>query len=280
MYIDSLIILWYFFAGVSKRSFLYPTIRPRQVHNLMVASFPAHVTPAFAPTPLTLPNIHVLIVEDDADCLALYYQALSRVGCRVGMATGGASALKQMRITPPDVVLLDLYLPDMDGFALCQQIRQTSRVPILIVSGRDDEATKVTLLLHGADDYLVKPVGLQELIARIVTVLRRVAPLLHSAPVEVGPLRIDRQARSVTRSGQAVPLAPSEWNVLMALAQTVGQVVTHDKLLNILWPGDPTDRSAALHTTIKSLRRKIDTPDYPSLIISVPRIGYRLGTER
>jgi DNA-binding response OmpR family regulator len=243
----------------------------------MVASSTLHTLPTLASLPITLPDVHILVVEDDPQCLAYYHRILTDTHCHVTLAPNGASVLPHIRTTPPDLILLDLHLPDIHGFALCQQIRTMSRVPIIVISGLDDEATKVAMLAVGADDYLVKPVGVRELPARIATVLRRVPDPLTTTRLEVGILTIDRRMRTVMRAGKNLSIAPNEWNLLLLLAQAAGEVVLHSTLIATLWPNDPTDRSATLHTTIKTLRKKIDLPGQPSFIRAVPRVGYCLN---
>lgn len=223
--------------------------------------------------------MHVLIVEDDPSISAPLAEGLSREGYEVSIATTGAAALDD-RSGEVDLVLLDLGLPDLDGRVVCRRLRETTSIPIIVVSARDGELDRVTLLELGADDYVVKPFGFRELVARIRAVLRRagqtgrpVDDASSSGAVEIGDLSIDQRTRIVTLAGVEVPLTPKEFDLLVALAEDPGAVRTRSQLMRDVWDENWWGSTKTLDVHVASLRRKLR----PDLIETIRSVGYRLG---
>ena len=220
----------------------------------------------------------ILVVEDDGPMRQFLGEALASQGFRVAEATTLAHAERVAEEQRPVVVLLDLGLPDGDGIDLLRKLRLHSRVPILVVSGRTDERDKVTALDAGAVDYLTKPFGAPELLARIRVALRHHHELPVVGPViEVGPIRVDRERREVKVDGTIVHLTPTEFDLLTALARNAGKVVTHGELLGEVWGPEAMQHTHYLRVHLMALRRKIEvTPARPRWLITEPGIGYRL----
>lgn len=220
---------------------------------------------------------HVLLVDDEPSLIAALRPALFAAGHTVSVATDGNEAIAGVSACQPDVVLLDLGLPDLDGKAVIRAIRTTSRVPIIVVSARHQEAEKVAALDEGADDYVNKPFEIGELMARIRAALRRFAADRATTTVfEAGPLKIDFATREVSLMGERIKLSPKEYLLLQALAHSAGQVVTHRRLLAAGWGQSGADNQY-LRVYIGLLRQKIETdPSDPELIITEPGVGYRL----
>ena len=224
----------------------------------------------------------VLLVEDDSNIVDLIRSNLSVRGFDTVVATDGFQALQLLDTYSPDVVLLDLMLPDMDGTELCRQIRERSAVAIIVVSARRAEHDKVNALNMGADDYMTKPFGVDELLARMVANLRRTRPEpTAAAPATVvvaGNLAIDLAAQSVTRSGQAVYLTPTEFALLRELAVHQGKLVSHAQLLRHVWgPGYETE-TEYVRVYVRRLRAKLEAEGAEPVIITQPRAGYRLAS--
>jgi DNA-binding response OmpR family regulator len=227
--------------------------------------------------------VRLMIVEDDDSVIAALRAALIRHGFQVLSARTGQDAIRLIA-DGPDVVLLDLGLPDRDGIALCQHIRRLSAVPIIVVTARGDVSSRIHGLQAGADDYLVKPYHLGELIARIQAVIRRTRGAVSGSAAgdaEVGLLRcgtvaIDPSARRVTVAGAPVSLARKEFDLLVLLAQEPGVVFRRDYLITEVWhtPSPGMDRTLEVH--MASLRRKLDVP---GLIETVRGVGYRLAVQ-
>lgn len=223
--------------------------------------------------------MHVLIVEDDSSISAPLAEGLGREGYEVSIATTGAAALDG-RSGEVDLVLLDLGLPDLDGRVVCSRLRETTSIPIIVVSARDGELDRVTLLELGADDYVVKPFGFRELVARIRAVLRRAG--LTETPVgdaslpetvEIGDLSIDQRTRTVTLAGEEVPLTPKEFDLLVSLAEDPGAVRTRSQLMRDVWDENWWGSTKTLDVHVASLRRKLR----PDLIETIRSVGYRMG---
>lgn len=215
----------------------------------------------------------VLVVEDDPTIADPLVSGLERQGYVVTWARTGADALNA---DPGDLVLLDLGLPDLDGQVVCERIRKRSTVPIIVVTARSDEIDRVSLLDLGADDYVVKPFGLRELLARMRAVLRRVETAAAAAErtvLDVGPLHIDTRARTVTVDGRAVALTLKEYELLLYLAEEAGAVLTRDQILRRVWDETWWGSTKTLDVHIASLRRKLGDP---GLIETVRGVGYRL----
>jgi DNA-binding response OmpR family regulator len=211
----------------------------------------------------------VLVVEDDPGIATQLVRGLSRGGYAVDHVTTGRDALDR---ADPDVVLLDLGLPDGDGVDICRQLRERSGVAIIVVTARGEEPERVLALDAGADDYLVKPFGLAELLARIRAVLRRVHP--GGGVLRHGPLGMDVRARKVTVNGREVALTPKEFDILECLATAPGQVVSRQEILESAWDAHGYGPAKVLDVHMAALRRKLGVP---RLIEAVYGKGFRLG---
>ena len=222
----------------------------------------------------------VLLVEDDPNIVDLIRSNLAVRGFDTVVSKDGARALQLLETEHPDIVLLDLMLPEADGFDLCRSIRERSTVGIIVVSARGGERDKVTALNVGADDYMTKPFGIEELLARITATLRRTRPApAVEAPatvVRVGRVEVDLAAQQVSRDGQQVHLTPTEFALLRELATNRGKVLTHAYLLRRVWgPGYETE-TEYVRVYVRRLRAKLEAEGDPPLIVTQPRAGYRL----
>ncbi len=224
----------------------------------------------------------VLVVEDDRNIIDLVQSNLLVRGFKVIVSRTGSDVLELIRQRRPDVVLLDLMLPGVDGFDLCRDLRAGSSVGIIVVSARRGEQDKVRALNLGADDYLTKPFGVDELLARITALLRRSRVSAAPAPATVvGPLRfgnitVDLDAQLVTKAGEAIHLTPTEFALLRELALAPGKLLSHAVLLRNVWgPGYETETEYT-RVYIRRLRAKLEDADGPPLIITEPRAGYRM----
>ena len=216
--------------------------------------------------------MNLLVVEDDPAIGEPLRSGLEREGFDVHLVTNGADALAA---PSADLVLLDLGLPDLDGREVCRRLRARSAVPIIVVSARGEEIDRVLLLELGADDYVVKPFGFRELVARIRAVLRRVggeAETPSNSPVTLGPLRLDRRTREVTFAGAAVSLTPKEFELLGELASDPGAVLTREHLIDSVWDEHWWGATKTLDVHMASLRKKLA----PELIETVRGVGFRL----
>lgn len=220
----------------------------------------------------------LLVVDDEPQIGRMLKPILGAEGYVVQMAGDGPSALDAVAKWRPDLILLELQLPGLDGFEVCRRIRDWSQVPIIILSACDDEDTKVRALDLGADDFVTKPFGVRELLARIRVGLRHQARLSDSggAVVSFGTLQIDRARRLVSCAGATIRLTPTEYNLLVLLSGHAGKVLTHRMILRTIWgPGSEHDLNT-LRVFITQLRRKIEPdPATPSLIVTEPGVGYR-----
>jgi two-component system, OmpR family, KDP operon response regulator KdpE len=227
-------------------------------------------------------NPLVLVIEDEQPLRRYLRTTLLSHGFRVEEAATAEEGRNLFRQLIPDVVLLDLGLPDGDGLDLVREFRAANATPILVVSARGREEDKVVALDLGADDYLSKPFGSAELLARIRVALRHSAALSGAAidPVaEVGPLRVDFSSREVTLEGQRVHLSPNEYALLAVLAQHAGKVLTHRQLLRDVWGGIAGAQPHYLRVYMASLRKKLESdPAHPRLLLTEPGVGYRLKT--
>ncbi len=221
----------------------------------------------------------VLIVEDEPQLLrALSINLRARRYDVVG-AADGASALRAASASPPDLVILDLGLPDLDGTEVIAGLRGWTTVPIIILSARDRQADKVGALDAGADDYLTKPFGMDELLARVRAALRRAQPGPDHPVVTTAAFTLDLGAKRATRDGTTVRLTPTEWHLIEILARNAGRLVTGGQLLREVWgPGRENDTNY-LRVYMAQLRRKLeDDPSHPRHLITEPGLGYRLDT--
>jgi two-component system KDP operon response regulator KdpE len=223
----------------------------------------------------------VLIVDDEAQILRFLRTSLAANGYGVIEAASGAEALRLAAAQAPDAILLDLGLPDMDGKEVVRTLRQGSQVPIIVVSARAREAEKIEALDLGADDYVNKPFGMGELLARLRTALRhRLAQESRPSVVRAGAVAIDLVRRLVTRNGERLTLTPKEYDLLAVLAAYAGRVVTHRQLLQAVWGPAHVEDAAYLRVYVGQLRRKLEPdPDAPSPIETETGVGYRLRDE-
>ena len=218
----------------------------------------------------------ILIVDDEPNLLATIAPLLRARGYEVLTAMSGRAALEVVQRDPPDLVILDLGLPDLDGVDVCTQIRASRSTPIVVLSARGAENDKVRALDAGADDYVTKPFGSEELLARIRVALRRVDTSAASEPLVCGPLVIDRERFRVLVDGKEVRLTPKEFELLTYLAQRPGRVTTHRAILRAIWGPQAVDQPEHLRVLIGSLRRKIEpNPSAPQYILTEPWVGYR-----
>jgi len=220
-----------------------------------------------------------LIVEDEPQMRRFLRASLSSHGYQVIEAGDGAEAIRLATSHNPEIVLLDLGLPDIDGIELTRQLREWSRVPIIVISARGREDDKVAALDAGADDYLTKPFGVNELLARIRVALRHAQPQTGgTVPVlEFGSLRIDLARREVTTSGREVHLTPIEYKLLLLLSQHAGKVLTHSHILREVWGPGHQHQTHYVRVHMAELRKKVeDNPARPQLIVTEPGVGYRL----
>jgi DNA-binding response OmpR family regulator len=223
----------------------------------------------------------VLVVDDEPKIARLAEDYLTRDGFRVLVAGDGGTALAAARSEPPDLVVLDLNLPGMDGLEVCRALRRFSDVPIVMLTARAEEADRLIGLELGADDYIVKPFSPRELVARVRAVLRRArGELRQPAVIQARGLEIDIEGHTVRRDGETVPVTRSEFNLLAVLAQSPGQTFSREQLLERIHgvAYDGYDRSVDSH--IKNLRRKLEVdPLAPQFILTVYGIGYKFAEE-
>jgi two-component system, OmpR family, KDP operon response regulator KdpE len=218
----------------------------------------------------------ILVVDDEPNILASVVPLLRSRGYDVFTAMNGRAALEAVDRDTPDLVLLDLGLPDIDGVVVCSQIRETNNTPIVVLSARGAENDKVRALDAGADDYVTKPFGTEELLARIRVALRRVEALPSNEPIVRGGLTIDRERFRVVADGKEVRLTPKEFELLLYLAQHPGRVLTHRAILKAIWGPQALDQPEHLRVLVASLRRKIEpNPSTPQYILTEPWVGYR-----
>ena len=217
------------------------------------------------------------MVDDEPNILAAVRLLLGGAGYDVSTAMSGRSALDALQREPPDVIVLDLGLPDLDGVEVCRLIREERSTPILVLSARGAEADKVRALDAGADDYVTKPFGADELLARIRVALRRAdLPAAAAGPLVRGDLVIDRDRHRVVVAGRDVRLTPKEFDLLLVLAQHPGRVLTHRLILKTLWGPHAVDQPEHLRVLVAALRKKIEPdPTRPRYVVTEPWVGYR-----
>jgi two-component system KDP operon response regulator KdpE len=218
----------------------------------------------------------VLVVDDEPQILRALQTNLRGAGYEVDTASTAESALTTAAMRPPDAVILDLVLPDGSGTEVCRELRTWSSAPVLVLSVVGDEPEKVAALDAGADDYIQKPFGIEELLARLRAVLRRAAP--SGGPVlEIGELVVDLDKRSVVVGGRQITLTPHEFELLRVLAQNEGKLMTHPAILREVWGPAYGAESHYLHVYVSQLRRKIEAdPARPRYLLTEPGAGYRL----
>jgi two-component system KDP operon response regulator KdpE len=231
--------------------------------------------------PATTPLI--LLVDDEPPIRRLVHTALTRESYRVIEAETGEQAVRLAAQQPPDLVILDLGLPDLDGQNVLSQLREWLRVPIIILSARDQESQKITALDNGADDYLTKPFSTGELLARVRVALRHAARTggeTESAIFTVGDLSVDLANRRVVVRGDEIHLTPIEYKLLGTLVRHAGKVLTHRFLLNDIWGPNHTQENHYLRVFMASLRRKIEADSaQPRYLLTEQSVGYRLAVD-
>ena len=225
---------------------------------------------------------HILLIEDNPGFAEGLRQNLEFDGYRVTVASDVATSARAITADPPDLIILDLMLPDGNGYDVLRTIRERDSVtPVLLLTALSEEAHKVRGFRLGADDYVTKPFGLLELLARIESLLRRSASgsfaVVRLPPVRFGDVQVDRDHRKVTRAGAVVPLTPKEYALLAALIARNSAVVAREELLREVWGYDPEVVSRTLDTHLAELRRKLEKdPHHPRHILTLPKQGYRL----
>lgn len=224
---------------------------------------------------------HILIVDDDPTIVKLVKTNLAANNYVITVAVNGNEALKAIEKEPPDLVLLDIMMPEMNGFEVCSRLREWSTVPIVMLTARDDEIDRVKCLEMGADDYISKPFGVKEMVARVKAVLRRSAPQTMVATKSsfiCNGLTINFPERRVSVGGKEVKLTPTEYNLLRVLALNKGKALTHTQLLQKVWGTEHLSEIQYLHVFITRLRSKLDTePNISSCITTIPGVGYKIG---
>jgi len=224
---------------------------------------------------------HILVIDDEPQILRALKTILRERDFRVTTAGTGEEGLALAAAEPPDLVVLDLSLPKMDGIEVCARLREWTQLPILVLSVRGGERDKVAALDVGADDYLTKPFGIEELLARIRVGLRHAALAKGSPSVVIssGPVVIDLSNRQVTRDGAAVRLTPTEYRLLAYLAGHAGRMLTHQTLLANVWGDEYRGHTEYLRVYMRQLRKKLEPdPDDPQILLTEPGIGYRFVT--
>jgi two-component system, OmpR family, KDP operon response regulator KdpE len=224
-------------------------------------------------------SARILVIDDEPQIQRFMRISLTQEGFEFYQAQSAAEGLRSIRTNKPDLVILDLGLPDQDGFQLLRQFRQWSSVPVLVLTARDAEEEKVKLLEGGANDYLSKPFGIKELIARVRVLLRDLNPNgidSDAASLCFAGLRINQQQHSVFLDEQLLPLSPKEYAILCFLAQSPGKLITQQQLLEKFWGATHNQDTHYLRIFISQLRKKLnDSPDSPRYIQTEPGVGYR-----
>ena len=220
---------------------------------------------------------HILVVDDEPQITRVLRTSLSAQGYDIRVANSGEMALEIMKDWSPSLIVTDLSMPSVDGIELCRRVRAVSQIPIIVLSVRDQERQKVEALDAGADDYITKPFGMNELLARVRANLRRVPADNELDPViDVGDFRIDTAAHKITVRHSEVRLTPKEFDLLVYLARRPGKVVNHRTLLAAIWGGQSTEQVEYLRVFVGQLRKKLE-PDAssPRYIVTEPWVGYR-----
>jgi len=226
---------------------------------------------------MTDPILNILIVDDEPAIRRFLRTSLGAYGHSVTEAASGEDALKAAAAGRPDIILLDLGLPDLDGVEVTRRLREWTKIPIIILSVREHETDKISALDAGADDYLTKPFGIGELMARIRVALRRSAHTADEPVYQIEDLQIDLPKRRVTVSGKEISLTPTEYDLLRVLAQYAGKVITHRQLLRLVWGDAYESETHLLRVNMSNLRRKVEAdPARPRYILTEPGVGYRL----
>lgn len=219
----------------------------------------------------------ILVIDDEPQIRKFMRISLTANGYEVTEAENGAAGIGAARAQAPDMIVLDLGLPDMDGQEVISAVREFSDVPMIVLSVRATELDKVEALDRGANDYVTKPFGVAELMARVRAVLRQRAPKEDADIVDIGPVRINLARRLVTRSGEELHLSKKEWDLLEFLARSPDHVLTHKEILKEVWGPAHVDDTAYLRVYVNQLRQKLEAdPAQPVLLVTEPGVGYRL----
>jgi len=219
----------------------------------------------------------ILVCDDEPQIVRALRVILRDAGFEAVPAAGGEEALDLVAVRPPEAAVVDLMLPDLDGVEVTRRIREWSEMPIIVLSAIGDEDKKVEALAAGADDYVTKPFGPRELVARLEAALRRARPETGEPAIEVEGLEIDFAGRLVRRDGEEVHLTPTEFELLRVLARNRGRLMTHRALLVEVWGVEYEDDLQVLRAHVANLRRKIEPPDGPRFIRTDPGVGYRFA---
>ena len=219
----------------------------------------------------------VLVCDDEPQILRALRVILRDAGYEAVLAGTAEEALDRASVKPPAAAIVDLMLPDLDGVEVTKRLREWSQMPIIVLSAVGEEEAKVRALAAGADDYVTKPFGPPELVARLEAVLRRATPEASEPLIVAEGLQIDLTARSVHRDGKPMHLTPTEFELLRALAQNRGRLMTHRSLLVEVWGPEYADSFQVLRAHVANLRRKIEPPDGPRYIRTDPGVGYRFA---
>lgn len=221
---------------------------------------------------------HILVVDDESQITRVLRTTLNAQGYDIRVANDGETALEILKDFTPDLVITDLMMPNMNGIELCRRLRKTSHVPILVLSVRGEERSKIEALDSGADDYITKPFSTGELLARVRAALRR-APMStpeQKSKIEAGDFRIDLDARSVRVGDREARLTPKEFDVLVYMAQHPNKVLTHRAILNAVWGSNSMEQNEYLRVFVGQLRKKLEVnASEPKYILTEPWVGYR-----
>lgn len=222
----------------------------------------------------------ILVVDDEPQIARVLRRSLASHGYEVQVATEGEEALATFGVWKPDVVVTDIAMPNMGGLELCRRLRRISAVPIIVLSAKGEERTKVEALDAGADDYVTKPFGMDELLARMRVVLRRpqLAVEAEEKTIEAGDFHVDTETRAVTVDGREVHLTPKEYELLLYFLRHPDKVLTHRVLLSAIWGGDYVEQTEYLRVFVRHLRKKVEPdPANPHYILTDPWTGYRFN---
>jgi two-component system, OmpR family, KDP operon response regulator KdpE len=230
---------------------------------------------------MSTPGARILVVDDEVQIRRLLSHSLAAHGHEVQAVATGTEALRELPVWHPDVVLLDLSLPDLDGVEVLRRLREWSPTPVIVLSVREREEDKIAALDAGADDYLTKPFSMGELLARLRVALRHAAPGEAAPVVTTGELSVDLARRLVTVSGREISLTPTEYELLKVLASHLGRVVTHRQLLRQIWGAQFEAETHYLRVFMSQLRRKLEEdPTRPRYLLTEAGVGYRLAEDR
>jgi two-component system KDP operon response regulator KdpE len=221
--------------------------------------------------------LHILVIDDEVQIRRFLRISLEANGYRPHEAANGTDGITKAAQLRPDVIILDMSLPDMDGLDVLRRLREWTRTPVIILSVRDTDADKVAALDAGADDYLTKPFSTDELMARIRVAVRHAAPAEDTPIFRAGTVQVDLTRRLVTVNGEAVKLTPTEYALLRLMIQHAGRVLTHRQILREVWGREYENETHYLRVYFAQLRQKLERdPTRPTLILTEPGVGYRL----